>query len=390
MSAISSNGDAVSLAVQAWNVWNNSGANVNVTQGPALSTDVTACNADQFIDFSTSFLADGSDPRMCGCIVPKPANCAATTCINPVIFDANGDITAALLGEGNRSSTLAFAGPIPWPPGNPTGYAGFNAVINGVCLEDNAAAHPSCGSTRWTTDLLLSVMTHEFGHALGLDHTQVNPQLIQVNGVGDAQIIPPADVNQVVATMYPFLVTGSGGAIPNLTNLKADDKAAIFHLYPKTVSPAPCKLTGGVFNLSPSPLNSPPVIRCAEVVIRPTTAGHDPNIEALSAISGAEVVNDGVSNSHPTSNCTDSTITNCGNYVIDGLQPGVTYNVGVQRVNRFFTGGSRFGPCDPPFQDFKAAPIQSVACPAGGGATLTINPQSALCTAGTGGSGSCP
>jgi hypothetical protein len=390
MAAISSNSDAIALANQAFSAWNGSGANLNVTQGPSLSTDVTACNADQFIDFSTTFNPDGSDPRMCGCIVPKPANCTATTCINPVIFDANGDITAALMGEANRTSTLAFAGPIPWPPGNPTGYAGFNAVINGVCLEDNAAAHPSCGSTTWTTALLLSVMTHEFGHALGMDHTQVNPQLIQVNGVGDAQIIPPNDVNVVVPTMYPFLVTGAGGAIPNLNVLKADDKAGIFHLYPKTVSPAPCKLTGGVFNNGSSP-STPSVIRCAEVVIRPTTAGHDPNAEALSAISGAEVANSGVTSSSPTSQCTETNVNNCGNYVIDGLQPGVTYSIGVQKVNKFFTGGSRYGPCDPPFEDFKTlAPSGTIACPAGGGAALTSSPNTQLCPTGSGGSGSCP
>jgi hypothetical protein len=67
------------------------------------------------------------------------------------------------------------------------------------------------------TRLLDATMVHEFGHMLGLDHTQLNS--------GAAGCL--ADDNANIPTMFPVLFPGANPVVP-----KTDDRAWISKLYP--------------------------------------------------------------------------------------------------------------------------------------------------------------
>jgi hypothetical protein len=329
--AISSNAEGINLMLQAMSTWSNPTndppADVSFAQGDSLGVDVDINNYTQFIDskFDPIDCNSSSDTRICGCL----GTCSAP-CRSPVVFDANGDIVANEFGEANRTALLGSAGPTVCNLQD--GFLRIEAIFNGVCLEDTA--DPSiCGTFKETTQDLKTVMTHEFGHAQGLTHAQLNGNSVVVNGGTSATVKSGANPEDV-PTMYPLLVQGS-----DQTTLHKDDMIGLAHLYPKNLNTNFCNATGKIFKTSTST-----GLRCAEVIFREAT---NPTLGAVSVISGAEVRNDG--NPSPTANsCAESVQTNCGNYTIQGLKPNTTYQVDINAIPAFMSGGSSITPCDPP------------------------------------------
>src|SRR5262249_27921446 len=118
-----------------------------------------------------------------------------------VIFDNTGEIIKGIYGEGQEQNILGFASPRLAG----TNFSRFIALMNGFLASNEATVR--------------STMVHEFGHALGLDHTQVNQQFAHNDNVEDDRYVP---------TMYPTSTDDDS----TLVDLNPDDVASISRLYP--------------------------------------------------------------------------------------------------------------------------------------------------------------
>jgi hypothetical protein len=205
--------------------------------------------------------------------------------INPIVFDSDGSITEAMFGTGASADVIGFAYS---EDRNNDGFLDEGeAFMNGVFADGTVN---SFSLAEWK-----STFVHEFGHFLGLDHTQINGDL--VNDPTKTQYIP---------TMFP---TATANDVP-LGDLNPDDIAAISALYPEpTFATSTGTISGTVKRGNGS------VITGANVI-------------AIST--GADSLNNQIS-------------TFSGGYSIAGLAPG-TYNVRVEPISTDFTGGSGVGP----------------------------------------------
>jgi hypothetical protein len=212
--------------------------------------------------------------------------------MSPIIFDSDGAITNALFGTGASASVIGFAGS---GDSNNDGYFDEGeSVMNGVFANG--------GANSFTLEEWKSTFVHEFGHFLGLDHTQINGEY--ENDAAKTIYIP---------TMYPFATAND---IP-LGDLNPDDIAAISALYPETNFAASTgKISGSITRSNAS------VVRGANVIAIST--GADSLMNRISTVS-------------------DYFEQNTGNYTITGLAPG-SYVVRIEPIDPNFIEGSSVGP----------------------------------------------
>ena len=264
---------AQTLANASFKVWDDV-ATSNVTfQHTAADTLLVDVNGSNYLQYTTltDFKYDG---------------------INPIIFDSDGAITDSLFGAGSSASIIGFAG--SGDQNNDGYYDEGEAVMNGKFADGSA--------TSFTLAEWKSTFVHEFGHFLGLDHTQINGEF--VNDATKTIYIP---------TMYP---TATANDVP-LGDLNPDDIAAISALYPDpTFATATGKISGSVTRANAS------VVRGANVIAIST--GADSIMNQVSSI-------------------TDYYVQNNGNYIVVGLTPG-SYVIRIEPINPSFTGGSGVGP----------------------------------------------
>ncbi|GEM_PF-5147902 len=277
------NEQAINLVARAFQVWEDvTLSRVRFRQDGRLGFDVTERNVLAFLNQVIGECQSGRE------------------CTSPIIFDTNGRIIDALLGTGASRTVLGFAGPTVFRTDGV--YLQARAVLNG----------------RFPPSDLLGTAVHEFGHYIGLDHTQLNAA---------AAFDSTSRNDDQVPTMFPFIVEGA-------EVLHLDDEVAVSALYPDfrefrergTISGHILLPDGTGF-------------QGANVIARSVD---DPRLVAVSSVSG--FLHTGTRNG-PDFGSDDPEL--LGFYELPGLPPG-RYTVEIEQIRFDFTGGSSVGPLDPP------------------------------------------
>ena len=259
-----SNGQATDMVNTCFETWQDvATATIIFQNGGQLPVDVDSTNYGPYLDN----FSDG---------------------INPIIFDSDGSIIDAEYGAGASNNIIGFAGSAY---NTSTGYyvEGL-AVLNGKF------------STVFTYDQFKATFFHEFGHFLGLDHTQINLQYVHDGDTANDIYVP---------TMYPTATDDD----TSLADPNPDDEAAITLLYPEpNVNTTYGKIEGTV-----KWGNEQPVLGANVVAVK---IG-DEDMSQFSSISDYYMQNNGEYEM----------------YVIPG-----DYKLFIEPINRSFTGGSSVGP----------------------------------------------
>jgi hypothetical protein len=195
------NTQADALVADAFNVWHGvSTASISFQRAGQLGTDITENN---ILTFQNAIQ---------GCNDP-------TQPTNAIIYDVDGSIVEAL-GD-DKDSILGFAGPACFNGATGTYTRGW-AVLNGWFIDGSSPPPGTAGHSQVSIDKFRTVFIHEFGHLIGLDHSQINLNCLTNRAscpVGSADLAG-------VPTMFPVLLDVSQGI------LKTDDKASLSQLYP--------------------------------------------------------------------------------------------------------------------------------------------------------------
>jgi len=328
--------NSLALVRDAFNAWISSHPSIALNAvedtGPLNGIDIDAGNFDSFFNVGTE-----------ACYDENPG----TQCLSPIIFDEDGEIIDELFGSCAKFSILGFAGfdDIDDGSGDPSlaVVKRGQAVFSGACLPDtagNPVTKPGCQPCkRILTDVeIRTIVTHEIGHLMGMDHNQVNPDIAKQCSVPTGC---PPEVAEGIPTMFPILVNQAAS-----DTLHPDDEAYFIKLYGNTGDH--CSVSGRVLASDGST-----EVRGVEVAAHNT----DPSqnfLDAIAFVSGAEAPRFST-NGDDQGNCKQ----NCGDYLITHLSDGETYQLCAQRISASFTGGSSIEPVDPPFRAF------TDACPSG-------------------------
>ena len=343
--------DMVSASLQ---VWHGVGTAVlNFQYAGPLDYDVTANNVLTFQD--------------------AIGNCASTVQpTNSMVYDIDGSIMAALGMDNN--SVIGFSGAVCTDDTAGLYTRGWS-VLNGRFIDGqpNSSTHTSV-----TLDTYKAALIHEFGHLLGLDHSQIN-----LNCLTEAPC--SADDLAGVPTMFPVLLDASQAT------LRTDDKAAVSLLYPAPgFSSTTGRIQGRVY-FSDGQTQAQGYNVIARLV-------SDPRRTAVSCVSGF-LFTAGAGNSFVpgTGNDTDLFFgsrvqTLIGYYDIPGLPAG-DYTIEVEAIHNSgdtpFVSGSGVGPigaylgfqyklpgtCDPQYLNYPSSPSdscsQKTTVTVGAGMTVT-------------------
>jgi hypothetical protein len=240
-----------------------------------------------------------------------------------IIYDSDGSIITDL-GE-DPNSLLGFASPACYESnGTENFYTRGLALLNGRFI-DGQPDSPTNGEV--SLDEFQAVFIHEFGHLIGLDHSQIN-----VNCYVDAPLPCPAADLEGMPTMFPFLF-GLEQA-----SLATDDIAGISELYPSAdFQTTTGRIQGHIyFSDGVTPVQG------LNVIARRVD---DPRRIAVSNVSGFLFTPDAGNLVYPWHGSPDGTRDTAyiGYYEIPGLAPG-DYTIEVEAINPDFTLESGVGP----------------------------------------------
>lgn len=205
------NAQANSMVADSYGVWHGAGtADISFVSSGQLGYDI---NSGNILSFQNAI-----------------GNCSdATQPVNAVVYDLNGSIMTALGYDNN--SILGFSGAICADDTAGNFTRGWT-VLNGRFI-DGQPDSPSHASV--SLEVFKTVLVHEFGHLIGLDHSQVNLNCYTDDSCSSAEMAG-------LPIMFPVLLN-------DVTNtLKTDDVAAISALYPASnFSSTTGRIQGNVF-----------------------------------------------------------------------------------------------------------------------------------------------
>ena len=266
---------------------------------------------------------------------------------SPVIFDADSKLMTSL---GLSAGVIGFTSGCALDA--TTGHIVSAAIVLNGEFQDGIN---NPGSTRANFELTANqfdeAITHEMGHFLGLDHSQINLNLL-------FQFSDSCDVDNLAGLplMFPVLLCQARKDV-GLPVLSPDDVAWISSLYPNANTVADYGTISGTIFFADgiSPVQGTNVI--ARLVDDPSTAEDESRRIAVSAVSGylftanpgqsvtADMPVAGEHNVNGSANGSRNPAL-IGFYEIS-VPPG-TYTVEVEAVFEGFVGGSSVGPLDPP------------------------------------------
>lgn len=267
---------------------------------------------------------------------------------NPIIFDPDGSLINKL---GMDDGVVGFAGACSLD------MAGFihsaHAMMNGKWLNGTMSGVPADMG-----NIFDEAITHEIGHLLGLDHSQINTDSSAVCYNLDEYAGRPL--------MYPYLTCSSSRKTSGVPILAADDVAWLSKLYPSPSYATSYGTISGYILFPDGVTQAQEVNVIARQVDDVTTQQNESRRVAVSVISGFRFTgNPGQSVTanylpctSPSSYCKGGYLDNntggdrtgsrdpmmIGYYEIP-VPPG-TYTVEVEQVLGDFVGGSGMGPLD--------------------------------------------
>src|SRR5271167_610950 len=224
-----------------------------------------------------------------------------------VIFDADGSIMQNFFGAGD--GILGISSPQFSITGTTIITESF-VVLNGSAIDP---ADPNAVNFQ-------GVATHEFGHSLGMAHTQTNGAAFFYSQFTGENVGPqscsnlPYTTNLTgadVETMYPYINPNVGGTGLAQANLHTTDTLASFSdLYPGTGwSSSYGTITGKVYDL-----DGKSELTGVNVIARNLA---DPFVDSTSAVTGQ---------------MTQGLLGPDGSYTLHGLKPGAHYVVYVDAI----------------------------------------------------------
>jgi len=148
---------------------------------------------------------------------------------SPIMFDADGNLFVQLTGE---PLILGWAGPCSLDHLTGRVQSGMG-MFNGRS-RDGVSEYPY--NFELTAAEMDETLAHEFGHFIGLDHSQLNTEVLN-------QQYPNCLVNDLAGLplMFPYAVC-QAKSTAGLPMLAPDDLAWVTRLYPETVNGPPTRV----------------------------------------------------------------------------------------------------------------------------------------------------
>lgn len=256
---------------------------------------------------------------------------------SPIIFDSTGSIVAGL---GLDPDIIGFASPCDMDSSSGLIKSGF-ALLNGK-FQDGISTASNYELTAAQFD---EAITHELGHFSGLDHTQINVDVLYSQSADHCKI----DTLAGLPLMFPYSYCQARSEA-GLPILSPDDVAWISKLYPAASYATTYGTISGLILFSDGITHAQGVNVIARRVDDPNTPEDESLRFGVSVISGYRFTgNPGQSVTGDNTGGDDVGSRNpawIGYYEIP--VPAGTYTIQVESVDSQFTRGSGMGPLDPP------------------------------------------
>jgi hypothetical protein len=262
---------------------------------------------------------------------------------NPVIFDANGSLTSAL---GMPPEVIGFTN-ICAVDGASGHITAAMITLNGKMQDGVSSNTQNNQNYELTANEFDEAIDHEFGHFIGLDHSQINVDLLNMFD-GKCNL----DEQAGLPLMFPLEMCDARKDV-GLPLLAPDDVAWVSKLYPGGNQSTAYGIISGRIYFSDATTEYQGVNVIARAVDDPHTTEDESQRVAVSVISG--LLFTGNPGQSVTANMSDPNEHNTGGsrygsrdpqmigYYEIPVPPG-TYTLEVEDIDQSFSGGSGMGP----------------------------------------------